>query len=103
MTFPLTHHIANRDFLRCPIQSRAIEGAFAAERLADVKQAFESYRQDWQAFHRAFDEAGDNYRAAHADELHLADEIMFGLFRDYRAAVAAEHICIDLREAPHAA
>jgi hypothetical protein len=82
--------------MRCPIQSRAIEGAFAAERLADVKQAFESYRQDWQAFHRAFDEAGDNYRAAHEMELHLADEIMFGLFGDYRAAVAAEHICINM-------
>ena len=90
------HTHISRHPMRCPIQSRAIEGAFAAERLADVKQAFERYRQDWQAFHRAFDEAGDNYRAAHEMELHLADEIMFGLFRDYRAAVAAEHIASDL-------
>ena len=95
MAYSLSHHISKHP-MRCKIQSRAIEGAFAAERLADVKQAFESYRQDWQDFHRAYDESGDNYRAAHEMELHLSDEIMFGLFRDYRAAVAAERIASDL-------
>ena len=47
MTFPLSHHIS-RHPMRCKIQSRAIEGAFAAERLADVKQAHFAELADYQ-------------------------------------------------------
>jgi uncharacterized membrane protein len=92
---PVTH-IAHRQRLSSPTLSRAHEGNLAAQRLAGVKQAYESYRREWQDFHRAYDEAGDNYRAAHEMELSLCDEIMAGLLRDYRAAVAAEHISIYL-------
>ena len=95
MTFPLSHHIS-RHPMRCKLQTRAIEGAFAAERLDGVKQAFESYRQEWHAFHRAFDEAGDNYRAAHELEIQLADEIMHGLFRDYDTARQCEWAAIEI-------
>ena len=95
MTFPLSHHIS-RHPMRCPIQSRAIEGAFAAERLADVKQAFESYRPYWQELEAAYASAGDNFRAFLRDELEVARTIIAGLFRDYRAAVAAETIAIEI-------
>ncbi|MEH6743871.1 hypothetical protein [Hyphomonas sp.] len=91
----LSRHIA-RHPMRCPVQTRAIEGAFAAERLEGVKQAFESYRPYWQDLEREYAEAGDNYRSALEPEMQLARTIMEGLFRAYEGPVTAEHISIDL-------
>ena len=95
----LTAHIAHRQRLSSPVLSRAHEGNLAAQRLAGVKQAYESYRQEWQVFHRAFDEGGDNYRAAHEMELSLCDEIMAGLFRDYDIARHCELAAIEMERA----
>lgn len=99
MAYSLTSHIAHRQRLSSPVLSRAHEGNLAAQRLAGVKQAFESYRPYWQELEAAYASAGDNFRAFLKDELELARTIIAGLFRDYRAAVAAEIISIDLGRA----
>lgn len=91
----LSHHIS-RHPMRCPIQSRAIEGAFAAERLEGVKQAHFAELSDYQEIERIYWEAGPNLRAVIHDQWMMARELASKRFRDYRAAVAAEHICIDL-------
>jgi|TARA_R100000541_G_scaffold35743_1_gene43941 hypothetical protein len=95
MTFPLSHHIS-RHPMRCKIQSRAIEGAFAAERLADVKQAHFAELADYQEIERIYWEAGPNLRAVIHDHWVQAKAIASKRFRDYRAAVAAEHIAIEI-------
>lgn len=90
------HTHISRHPMRCPIQSRAIEGAFAAERLEGVKQAHFAELSDYQEIERIYWEAGPNLRAVIHDQWMMARAIASKRFRDYRAAVAAEHICIDM-------
>jgi hypothetical protein len=95
----LTDHIAHRQRLSSPVLSRAHEGNLAAQRLAGVKQAFESYRPYWQELEAAYAGAGDNFRAFLKDELELARTIIAGLFRDYDIARHCELAAIEMERA----
>lgn len=89
-------HLAHRQHITSPTLTRAHAGNEAAERLAPSKASYEDYRPYWQDLEREYAQAGANYRAALEPEVFLARDIMKGLFRTHRAAVAAEHISIDL-------
>lgn len=92
----LTSHIAHRQHITSPILARAHAGNEAAERLADVKQAHFAGLSDYQEIERIYWEAGPNLRAVIHDHWMQARELASKRFNRYDAAVAAEHISIDL-------
>lgn len=95
MTFPLSHHIS-RHPMRCPIQSRAIEGAFAAERLEGVKQAHFAELSDYQEIERIYWEAGANLRAIIHDHWMMARAIASKRFNRYDTARQCEWAAIEI-------
>jgi hypothetical protein len=91
----LSHHIS-RHPMRCPIQSRAIEGAFAAERLEGVKQAHFAELADYQEIERIYWEAGPNLRAVIHDQWVQARELASKRFNRYDTARQCEWAAIEI-------
>jgi hypothetical protein len=95
MTFPISRHISRHPML-CKLQTRAIEGAFAAERLEGVKQAHFAELADYQEIERIYWEAGPNLRAAIHEHWVMAKAIASKRFSDYDAARQCEWAAIEI-------
>ena len=99
MTFSVRTHIAHRDYPTCPVQTRAIAGAEAADRMAGALSTYEDVERLYTKAHALWESWGDNYRAVKSPLYGEICEIMVALWKRKQGIVAAEHTMIEMERA----
>ena len=95
----LSAHLFPRERLSCPVLARAHAGNEASHRCEDQRTAYLNSLPAYQEIERIWSAAGHNLRTQIAGDYAKARASMGRASQAYRAAVAAEHINIDIRKA----
>ena len=95
----LRSHIAQRDYPTCPVHTRAIAGAEAADRISPQKAKWDEVLPWYQEAERQWLESGENFRAVNGDLMDAIRDMAHAAHRDYARVVAAEHTMIEMERA----